>query len=64
MTKRMNRQSRVTERRKGALQRLELGVGVKSTYFNKDKEIATLREKIDSAPQGMVGTKKTRGKPA
>ena len=57
MTKPANRQSAITARRQGALARMEKN---HDDYPLVDKEMATLQERIDSAPNDVVHTKKNR----
>lgn len=57
----MNTIGRKTERRKVALRHMENN-DFKTPYFNRDREITTLKERIASAPTGKVSTKKHRNK--
>lgn len=62
MTKPKNTIGRKTERRKVALAHLKRDMGTKKPYSGKDKIIATLEQRIASAPDGKVSTKKDRSK--
>ncbi len=60
MTQVKNRISRKTARRQGALARMRKNTGAKNAYATKDKEMATLEQRITTAPLGPVKTKKNR----
>ena len=59
MTKPMNTIGRKTQRRKVALRNMERN-NFKTPYYGRDKGMAILKERINSAPQGIVKTKKNR----
>ena len=59
MTKPMNTIGRKTIRRENALERM-LRHNPKPDYFNRDKEIKTLQDRIALSPTGKVSTKKNR----